>query len=60
MPALVDMAAVADSLGVGVRHIQRLVAERKIPFVKVGRYVRFDAEAITTWVDERRVDALRR
>ncbi len=31
---LMDLAAVADRLGVNQRHVRRLVAERRIPFVK--------------------------
>ena len=59
LPELVDIATVATSLGVGVRHVRRLVAERRIPFVKVGHYVRFDPDDVSVWVNERRVDALR-
>jgi len=29
-------------LGVPVRFVRRLVAERRVRFVKLGRYVRFD------------------
>lgn len=59
LPELVDIATVAASLGVGVRHVRRLVAERRIPFVKVGHYVRFDPDDVSAWVNERRVDAFR-
>ena len=38
---LLDMDAVAEMLGVGRRHVQRMVTERRIPFVKVGRFVRW-------------------
>jgi predicted DNA-binding transcriptional regulator AlpA len=31
------------------------VAERRIPIVKVGRFVRFDEHEIDHWVDEHRV-----
>lgn len=59
LPELVDIATVATSLGVGVRHVRRLVAERRIPFVKVGHYVRFDPDDVSAWVNERRVEAFR-
>lgn len=42
---LLDIGAVAEALGVTPRHIQRLVSERRIPFLKVGRFVRFDPAA---------------
>ena len=58
LPVLVDVGAVADSLGVSVRHIRRLISERRIPFVKVGHFVRFDTEEIRRWVHEHRVEVL--
>ncbi|MCU1493243.1 MAG: hypothetical protein JWO62_1007 [Acidimicrobiaceae bacterium] len=55
LPSLVDIETVAGALGVGVRHVRRLVAERRIPYVKVGHYVRFEPDVIARWVEERRV-----
>lgn len=57
---LLDIAAVAETLGTSRRHVQRLVAERRIPFVKVGRFVRFDPAALEAWIDTRRVDPVQR
>ena len=45
---LMDIDGVAAALGVSRRHIQRLVGERRIPFLKVGRFVRFDQGALST------------
>ena len=39
LPELIDITTLADRLGDSERHIRRLVAERRIPFLKVGRYV---------------------
>jgi len=55
LPALLDVEGVAEVLGVGIRHVRRLVDQRRIPFVKVGHYVRFDPREIAVWIDERRV-----
>ena len=60
MPTLVDIDTVAGHLGVSVRHIRRLIDERRIPFVKVGRHVRFDVDVIAGWVDAHRTDVLNR
>lgn len=49
-----DIDAVADRLGVRVRHIRRLVAERRIPYIKWGRLLRFDPEEIEAWLNEAR------
>jgi excisionase family DNA binding protein len=51
---LIDMHGVAEVLGVTPRHIQRLVAERRIPYLKVGRFVRFDRAELTVWLDQQR------
>jgi excisionase family DNA binding protein len=53
---LLDVDAVAEALGVTPRHIRRLVAERRIPFFKVGKFVRFDPGALDLWLDQRQVD----
>lgn len=50
-----DVDEVADSLGVSHRFVRRLVAERRIPFVKVGKFVRFDPAEINVWIDRQRV-----
>jgi excisionase family DNA binding protein len=51
---LIDLAAVAQRLGVNHRHIRRLVAERRIPFIKWGRLLRFDPTEIEAWIDQAR------
>jgi len=48
---LMDIAGVAERLGVTVRHVRRLVAERRIPFVKWGHLIRFDPADIDPWLD---------
>lgn len=59
LPTLIDVETLAQSLGVSVRHVRRLVDERRIPFVKVGRFVRFDVDQVASWVDKNRVDQSR-
>ena len=52
---LIDIESVATRLGITERHVRRLVAERRIPYVKVGRFVRFDPVELAQWIDARRV-----
>ena len=52
--ALIDLPAVAERLGVNQRHIRRLVAERRIPFLKWGHLLRFDPDEIEAWLDQAR------
>lgn len=51
---LIDLPALAERLGVNHRHIRRLVAERRVPFVKWGHLLRFDPEEIEAWIDDAR------
>ena len=57
LPAqLLTIDQLAFQLGTSVRHVRRLVAERRVPYVKVGRWVRFDPAVIASWLDQHRVD----
>ena len=51
---LMDLSEVARRLGVNERHIRRLVAERRIPFIKWGHLLRFDPHEIDAWIDTNR------
>lgn len=57
---LLDTDEVAKVLRVTPRHVRRLVAERRIPFIKVGRFVRFDSGQLNVWLEEQRVDVVER
>lgn len=48
---LVDIDWVANRLGVNVRHVRRLVAEERIPFIKWGHLLRFDPDEIEEWIN---------
>ena len=54
-PRFLDVEGLAGWLGIEVVFVRRLVAERRIPFVKIGRLVRFDPEEIAAWIDGQRV-----
>ena len=51
VPKLLTMDELAERLGGTPRHIRRLVAERRVPFLRVGRFIRFDPAKIATWLD---------
>jgi excisionase family DNA binding protein len=56
---LLNTEGVAAWLGISHRHVRRLVAERRIPYVKLGHYVRFDCEEVAAWIDRQRVSSTR-
>ena len=51
---LIDVPALAVELGVTQRFIRRLVAEDRVPFLKIGKFVHFDPREIDEWVDQQR------
>lgn len=50
-PSLMTIEQAGERLGVSTRHMRRLVAERRIPYVKWGHLLRFDPLAIDEWVE---------
>jgi excisionase family DNA binding protein len=56
---LIDSEALASWLGVEIVFVRRLVAERRIPFLKIGKFVRFDPDEVAMWIDDQRIAALR-
>ena len=55
---LLSVEAAADYLGASPRFIRRLVAERRVPYVKLGRLVRFTAEDLDRYIAAGRVEPL--
>ncbi len=56
---LLTVEQTARRLGTTVRFVRRLVAERRIRFYKVGKYVRFDPDDVTEYIRQGRVDTIR-
>ncbi|MFE0190758.1 excisionase family DNA-binding protein [Streptomyces sp. NPDC059008] len=52
---LLNVQQVAELLGTGVRFPRRLIEERRITFVKVGRHVRIPESALSAYVAEHTV-----
>jgi len=50
---LLSVENVAGILAVNRRFVYRLVAQGRIPVVRVGRYIRFRPEAIDRWMEAR-------
>ncbi|WOX23363.1 excisionase family DNA-binding protein [Streptomyces solicathayae] len=51
MDRLLNVDQVAELLGTTVRFPRRLIEERRITFVKVGRHVRIPESAVSAFVD---------
>ncbi len=50
IPQLLTIDQLAERLGITERHVRRLVAEKRVPYLKVGRLVRFDPSEIAKWL----------
>ena len=51
---LLDVADAAALLGTSVDHVRKLVFARKIPYLKVGKYVRFERPVLAEWIIDNR------
>ncbi|MFH8726333.1 excisionase family DNA-binding protein [Streptomyces termitum] len=56
---LLTVDEAAERLGTGVRFIRRLVQERRIRYVKLGKHVRIADSVLTAYVEECTVPTLR-
>jgi excisionase family DNA binding protein len=56
---LLSVEQAARRLGTGERFVRCLVAERRIRFYKVGKYVRFHPDDLASFICEGRVEPIR-
>ena len=52
---LLTVEAAAERLSTSVRFVRRLIAERRIEFIKVGRHVRISESALSQFIAAGRV-----
>jgi excisionase family DNA binding protein len=55
---LLTVEEVAERLGTTVRFPRRLIAERRIAYVKVGRHVRIAESALAVYIEQCTVDVV--
>ncbi|GAB3952861.1 excisionase family DNA-binding protein [Streptomyces sparsus] len=58
MDRLLTVQQVAERLGTGVRFPRRLIEERRITFVKVGRHVRIRESVVEDFVSANTVEPM--
>lgn len=49
---------IAEYTGLSVRTLHRMVSQRRIPFVKMGRLIKFDRRAMDAWIERHSVKPL--
>lgn len=52
---LLTIAQAGEYLGTGERFVRRLVAQRRISYVKLGKYVRLQQSALDAFIEAGRV-----
>ena len=57
MDSLLTPQEAADRLGTSLRFVRRLIFERRIPFIRVGRHVRIAAIDLDAFIAAGRVEA---
>ena len=55
---LITVEAAADRMGTSVRFVRRLIAERRIEFIKLGRLVRIAESDIDAFIEAGRMPAI--
>ncbi|MEU3408532.1 helix-turn-helix domain-containing protein [Streptomyces sp. NPDC006670] len=56
---LLTVDEAAERLGTSVRFIRRLISERRIRYVKLGKHVRIADSVLTAFIEERTVEPVR-
>lgn len=59
-PGLLDAAGIAGRAGVPLRMARRLLDERRLPTVKIGRYVRVHPDDLDAWISSQTRPAVER
>ncbi len=54
--SLIDVDAAAARLSVTPRFVRRLVTERRVPYFKVGKFIRFDPAELDEWLAHCRIE----
>lgn len=52
---LLTVEQAAAYLGTGERFVRRLIAQRRIPFIKLGKHVRLERSALDHFIDVGRI-----
>ncbi len=55
---LFTISEIAQYTGLSVHTLSTMVSQRRIPYVKAGRLVKFDLKTIDTWIEGHSVKPL--
>jgi excisionase family DNA binding protein len=55
MRRLIDIREAAEYTGLSPHTLYTMVSQRRVPFVKVGRLVKFDVDLLDKWIKQNTV-----
>ncbi|MFA5794297.1 MAG: helix-turn-helix domain-containing protein [Candidatus Brocadiia bacterium] len=53
---LYKVREISDIINVSVWGVYQMICRREIPFIKIGRRIRFDRDEIAKWIDKHRIN----
>jgi excisionase family DNA binding protein len=56
MKRFINTEELAEYLGVGINTVRSWTFMKKIPYVKMGRLVRFDLKEIDKWIHDNKIE----
>jgi len=59
-PPLLDISQAAEQLNVTPRFIRRLIAQRRIDYLKIGKFIRFHPDDLNNWIEHQRIQHIDR
>lgn len=55
MTKLISPTGLAEMLGISLETVYAWTSQKRVPYIKMGRLVRFDVEEITSWLGGHKV-----
>jgi len=57
MTKLLSPQELSDVLSVSIETVYAWTSQKRIPYIKMGRLVRFNADEVNKWLERQRVEA---
>ena len=51
---LIDRPTLASRMGISLSYVSKLVSEEELPYLKIGRTVRYEWTQVRSWLEQRK------
>ena len=58
MKRLISVHELSETLGLSINTIYAWINQKKVPYIKMGRLVKFDIQTIDKWIEEKTVSPM--